>query len=41
LPVRSKQEAAELFEQLMNDSPEAAASGLQAILVQRGMLKSR
>lgn len=41
LPVRSKQEAAELFEQMMNDSPEAAAAGLQSILVQRGMLRSR
>lgn len=41
LPVRSKQEAAELFEQIMNESPEAAAAGLQSILVQRGMLKTR
>jgi hypothetical protein len=41
LPVRSKQEAAELFEQLMNDSPEAAATGLQSILVQRGLLRGR
>jgi hypothetical protein len=41
LPVRSKQEAAELFEQMMNDSPEAAAAGLQSILVQRGLLRGR
>jgi hypothetical protein len=41
LPVRSKQEAVELFESMMNESPEAAAAGLQSILVQRGMLKSR
>jgi hypothetical protein len=41
LPVRSKQEAVELFEQIMNDSPEAAAAGLQSILVQRGLLRGR
>ncbi len=41
LPVRSKQEAVELFEQMMNDAPEEAAAGLQSILVHRGMLRGR
>ncbi len=39
LPVKTKKEASELFEQMMNESPEEAAAGLQSILVQRGLLR--
>lgn len=37
LPVRSKREATDLFETIMNEAPEEAAAALQSVLVQRGL----
>jgi hypothetical protein len=41
LAVQSKQEAAEQFYQLMNDSPEVAAAGLQSMQIQQKRLRGR